>query len=134
MRTGAAPSGVAPVFVCYADGVREALLVVVGIIALLAVVALEPVTGVRLGLAVSIGGVLLGSLAGALYHWRLRAALLARDALPKRWWVNPVALHPLLNDDARRRTMPSFYVGAAFFAACVLGCAAMLSGLARMAL
>ncbi|MEM6294630.1 MAG: hypothetical protein AAGA54_25370 [Myxococcota bacterium] len=110
----------------------EALLVVVCIIALLAVVALEPITGIRLGLVVSIGGVLLGSVAGGLYHWRLRSALLARDALPKRWWVNPVALHASLTDDERRRTLPSFYVGAAFFAVCVLGCAAMVSGLARL--
>ncbi len=119
---------------CYARRVREALLVVGCILALLGVVALEPVTGIRLGFVIAVGSLTIGAIAGAVYHWRLRAALLARDALPPRWWVNPVALHGKLTTDDRDRTMPAFYVGAFWFAISVLGCAAMVSGLARLLL
>lgn len=111
---------------------RESLLVVVVIIALLTTTSLGPATGIRGGLAVAVVFLLLGTVAGALYHRRLHQALCARDALPKRWWIEPTKLHGDLTDDERGRTMPAFYVGAAAFGACVLGCVAMVSGLVRL--
>ena len=113
---------------------RETLLVVVVIVTLLATASLEPATGIRGGLVVSIAFLVLGSLAGALYHWRLHQCLSARDALPARWWIEPTKLHRRLTDEERARTMPSFYVGAAAFGVCVLGCVAMVSGLVRIVL
>lgn len=113
---------------------RESVLVVVVIIALLTTAALDPVTGVRGGLVVATAFLLLGSIAGAVYHRRLHRALSARDALPKRWWIEPTKLHGALTDDERVRTMPALYVGAAAFGVCVLGCVAMVSGLLRLVL
>ena len=113
---------------------RETLLVVVVIVTLLTTASLEPTTGIRGGLVVAVVFLLLGSIAGALYHRRLHQCLSARDALPPRWWIEPTKLHPLLTEDEWARTMPSFYVGAAAFGVCVLGCVAMVSGLVRILL
>jgi hypothetical protein len=113
---------------------REALLVVVGIVVLLATASLEPATAIRGGLVVSVVFLVLGSIAGGLYHHRLYHCLHARGALPKRWWIEPTKLHRDLTEDERDRTLPSFYVGAAAFGVCVLGCVAMLSGAVRIAL
>ena len=113
---------------------RESLLVVAVLIALLATASLEPSTGIQGGLAVSVAFLVLGSLAGALYHRRLHQSLSARDALPPGWWIEPTKLHRLLTEDERVRTMPAFYVGAAAFGVCVLGCVAMVSGLVRILL
>ncbi len=111
---------------------RESLLVVVAIIALLATAALQPATAIRGGLVVAVGFLLLGSLAGGLYHLRLHRVLSARDALPRRWWIDPTKLHPQLSDAERERVLPAFYAGAAAFSVCVLGCVSMVSGLARL--
>lgn len=113
---------------------RESVIVVLAIVALLTTAALEPTTGIRGGLIVAVIALVLGTLAGFVYHLRLHHALAARDALPRRWWVNPVALHPQLTDEERVDVLPSFVVGAAFFGVCVLGCVAMVSGLARLLL
>ncbi|MGH1341833.1 MAG: hypothetical protein ACRBN8_09800 [Nannocystales bacterium] len=111
---------------------RESLLVVVAIIVLLTTAALEPVTAIGGGLVVAIGFLLLGSLAGGLYHLRLHQVLTARDALPPRWWVDPTKLHKELSDAEREKALPAFYAGAAAFGVCVLGCVSMVSGLARV--
>ncbi len=113
---------------------RESLLVVVALIALLATAALEPATAIRGGFVVAVGFLLLGSIAGGVYHLRLHRALSARDKLPPRWWIDPTKLHTELSDAERERTLPAFYVGATAFATCVLGCVSMVSGLARMSL
>lgn len=113
---------------------RESLLVVGGIIALLATAALEPATAIRGGLIVAVGFLLAGSLAGGAYHLRLYRVLSARGALPKRWWIDPSKLHKELSDAERERVLPPFILGAAAFGLCVLGCVAMVSGLARMLL
>ena len=113
---------------------RESLLVVAVIIALLTTASLEPATGIQGGLFVSVTFLILGSLAGALYHQRLHQCLSARNALPPRWWIEPTKLHRLLTEQERARTMPPFYAGAAAFGLCVLGCVAMVSGLLRIVL
>lgn len=113
---------------------RETLLVVVVVMTLLATASLEPTIGIQAGLGVAVASLVLGSLAGALYHRRLHQCLSASDALPPRWWIEPTKLHRRLTDDERARTMPPFYVGAAAFGVCVLGCVAMVSGLVRILL
>jgi hypothetical protein len=67
-------------------------------------------------------GMLVGLPSGLLYHLRLRAALLQAGALPPRWWLEPVRLHERLEPATLRRVLPSFYVGAAGFLLCALGC------------
>jgi len=116
------------------SGMREALLVVVGIVVLLATASVEPATGIRGGLVVAVVFLVLGSIAGALYHHRLHQSLSARNALPPRWWIEPTKLHGTLTEDERDRTMPPFYVGAGAFGVSVFGCVAMLSGLVRVLL
>ena len=114
--------------------VREALLVVVLIVVVLATASLEPTTGIRGGLLVALAFLLLGSVAGALYHRRLHACLRDRGPVPPRWWVDPTKLHRTLTEPERERTMPAFYVGAFSFGVCVLGCVSMVSGLVRILL
>lgn len=113
---------------------RESLLVVVAIVALLGTAAVEPATAIRGGLLVAVAFLLLGTVAGGIYHRRLHQVLSARDALPPRWWVDPTKLHKELSDAERERALPAFYAGAAAFGVCVLGCVSMVSGLARVLL
>lgn len=114
--------------------VRESFLIVAMIIALLGVSAVEPTVGIRYGLWVSLIGLATGTLAATVYHWQLHRCLGARDVLPKRWWINAAVHHHHLTHADRQRTMPPFRVGIVCFLGCMLGCAAMLSGLLRVVL
>ena len=98
-------------------------------VAAMAAVALVPWAAlVQAGALVAALGLALGVPGGLVYHLRLRAALLRRDALPRRWWVEPVRLHRHLSDAERRRVMPPFTLGAAGFVLTMLGCGLVLLG------
>jgi hypothetical protein len=73
------------------------------------------------GLALLALGASAGIPASILYHVQLRRRLLARRALPPRWWLSPVPLHERLHESERRAVMPWFYAGAASFLLMVLG-------------
>ena len=84
--------------------------------------ALVPALGM---LAVGAGCLVLGlviGLPGSVgYHVALARALAGRRELPRRWWLNPTALHGRLTPAERRVVMPWFYTGAAGFTVVVLG-------------
>gem|GEM_PF-1634982 len=103
-------------------GMIESLLLL-GLLASMAAIAWVPWLSLLVaGAALATLGLLVGVPAGLLYHLRLRAALLALEALPPRWWLEPVRLHARLDAASLARVRPSFYVGAGGFALCALGC------------
>jgi hypothetical protein len=99
--------------------------VVVGLVAL----ALLPATWALWGGAVvTLGSLLVGTLAGIGYHVMLARAL---GGLPSRWWWNPTPHHDDLSDEHRGRVMRWFHTGAAGFLGCMLGLAMAITGLAK---
>ena len=86
------------------------------------------------GVALALVGLAVGVPTGLVYHLRLRAVLLARAALPARWWLHPTGLHAELRDGERRAVLGWFAVGGAGFALCVLGCVVAAIGVALQAL
>src|SRR5262245_21730293 len=94
---------------------------------------LPPETVLGAGIALALAGLALGVPTGLVYHLRLRAVLLARAALPARWWLRPTGLHAQLRDGERRAVLGWFAVGGAGFALCVLGCVVAAIGVALQA-
>jgi len=90
----------------------------------------ELVTGS--GMAVAGLGLVLGLPTGLLYHVKLRQSLLARRALPARWWLRPVSLHERIPPEDRRGVLVWFYLGGAGFAATVAGCLIASLGVALL--
>lgn len=111
-----------------ARAVWEAALVALAVAAMAAVALVPWTILVQAGALVTALGLALGVPGGVAYHLRLRAALRRRDALPPRWWVEPVRLHRHLSDEERRRVLPPFTLGAAGFVLTMLGCALVLLG------
>lgn len=86
--------------------------------------------GVGLGLLTL--GFAAGLPAGIWYHVVLRRAVLAAELpLPARWWLRPTELHHRLDEDQLEPVLPSFFAGAAGFVGMILGCALVVTGLAR---
>lgn len=79
----------------------------------LALVALPAVPGMWGAAALTCLSMIVGVLASAVYHHRLRKFLRGRGALPRGWWLHPTPHHRVLDDDprARERVLTPFYVG-----------------------
>lgn len=75
------------------------------------------------------GGLLLSVPCAVRYHLRLRDALRPRGRLDRRWLWNPAAHHVRLTPAERGRVLPWFYAGAAGWAASIVGCALVATGL-----
>jgi hypothetical protein len=118
--------------------VIETLLVLFAVGGIAALAWLGPLvsftTWLGAALACTAAGLLLGVPTGLWYHVRLRACLAARDALPPRWWLRPVALHGRLNPDERADVMCWFFAGGAGFVLTAIGCALGGIGVALEAL
>jgi len=71
---------------------------------------------------------------GLLYHIELRRSLLALGRLPQRWWLRPIALHPLLPSEAVFRVLAWCRLGAFGCAVAFLGCAVFALGAFRLLL
>jgi hypothetical protein len=115
---------------CGADDatlVIEALLVVAAVAGVAALAWLAPLVPFTTWLTAAVfctgAGLLLGVPTGFWYHVRLRACLAARDALPPRWWLHPVALHGDLAPEERRDVLRWFVAGGAGFVLTAVGCA-----------
>lgn len=81
------------------------------------------------GAAVTGIGLLAGVPCGLWYHVVLYRRLRDRTRLPRRWWLDPVALHPQLAEGERRGVLTWFALGGLGFAIVVLGCALTVLGL-----
>ncbi len=77
-------------------------------------------------------GLVFGLPTGLLYHIELRRSLLGR--LPQRWWLHPIALHPLVPAEAAFRVMAWCRLGALGCAVAFLGCGVFALGAFRLLL
>jgi hypothetical protein len=71
---------------------------------------------------------------GVLYHRALYRALAEAGSLPPRWWLNPIALHPQLPDEAVFRVLAWCRLGALGCGVAFLGCAVFGLGAVRAVL
>ena len=71
---------------------------------------------------------------GLVYHLELRRSLAARGSLPRRWWLRPIALHPLLPPEDSFRVLAWCRLGALGCAVAFLGCAVFALGAFRVVL
>ena len=78
------------------------------------------------------GGLAFGLPTGLLYHVELRRCLVALGVLPERWWLNPIALHPLVPPEAAFRVMAWCRLGAFGCAVAFLGCGVFALGALRL--
>lgn len=111
----------------------ETFLVLVGVAALVGVGLVGPLIPphalMLAGGIVTALGLLAGVPTGFWYHVTLYRCLRPRMALPERWWLNPVELHPLLLDEERARVRAWFVAGGIGFVVVVLGCTLTVFGL-----
>jgi hypothetical protein len=70
--------------------------------------------------------------AGLLYHIELHRSLLALGCLPQRWWLRPIALHPLIPGEDRFRVLGWCRLGAFGCAMAFLGCGVFALGAFRL--
>ena len=86
------------------------------------------------GLWLVVVGLGFGLPTGLLYHLELRRSLLALERLPRRWWLHPIALHPLLPAEAEFRVMAWCRLGALGCAVAFVGCGVFGLGAFRLLL
>jgi hypothetical protein len=96
--------------------------------------ALAPDTLLAIGLWLVGGGMTFGVPTGLLYHLALRRSLSALGRLPQRWWLHPIALHPLLPAEAVFEVMAWCRLGALGCAVAFLGCGVFALGAFRLLL
>jgi hypothetical protein len=77
-------------------------------------------------------GLAFGLPTGLWYHVELRRSLLAAGLLPRRWWLHPISLHPLLPDADVFRVLAWCRLGAFGCAVAFLGCAVFALGAFRL--
>ncbi len=94
--------------------------------------ALAPDALLATGFWLVAAGLGFGLPTGLLYHIELRRSLLALGRLPERWWLHPIALHPLLPGEAVFRVMAWCRLGALGCAMAFLGCGVFALGAFRL--
>lgn len=109
----------------------ESLIVVAALAVMLALALVPAAALIYGGVAVALGGVVIGALAGFVYHVLLHRHLAPRGELRRRWWWNPVPYNSKLQPQERRTTMPWFYVGAAAWVMSMVGCVGSVTGMLR---
>jgi hypothetical protein len=77
-------------------------------------------------------GLGLGLPTGLVYHLALRRSLAAEGRLPPRWWLRPIALHPLLPDRDHAHVLFWCRVAGGFGGIAFLGCAIFALAAARL--
>ena len=104
----------------------EVLLVLLGVGLLSALGLVAPLLPsewvIRAGWLCTLSGLLLGVPTGFWYHVRLRASLLRKGRLSRRWWLRPSSLHDRLDPEDQPAVMLWFTLGGAGFAMTILGC------------
>jgi len=86
------------------------------------------------GLWAVVAGLGFGLPTGLVYHVELHRALATRGELPRRWWLRPIALHPLLPPESSFRVLAWCRLGALGCAVAFLGCAVFALGAFRLLL
>lgn len=96
--------------------------------------ALAPDALLAAGLWAVVAGLGFGLPTGLVYHIELRRALAARGELPRRWWLRPIALHPLLSPEDSFHVLAWCRLGALGCAVAFLGCTVFALGAFRLLL
>jgi hypothetical protein len=65
---------------------------------------------------------------GLVYHLALQRSLARVGRLPRRWWLHPIALHPLLPPEDALRVLAWCRLGALGCAVAFLGCGVFALG------
>jgi hypothetical protein len=86
------------------------------------------------GLWLVVSGLAFGLPTGLLYHVELHRSLAAQARLPRRWWLRPIGLHPLLRSEDRFRVLGWCRLGAFGCAVAFLGCGVFALGAFRLLL
>jgi hypothetical protein len=84
--------------------------------------ALAPDALLVAGLGLVAAGLGFGLPTGLLYHLALRRSLVRVGLLPARWWLHPIALHPLVPPADAFRVALWCRLGALGCAVAFLGC------------
>jgi hypothetical protein len=111
--------------------VIEVLAVVAIIVGLIVIAAVPAGSGIVVGGGVALGSLVLGAIAGLVYHVTLYRALEPRDGLPRGWVWHPTDFHPKLEDAERLRVLPWFWTGASFAALSIFGCLMVVTSVIR---
>jgi disulfide bond formation protein DsbB len=111
--------------------VREAILVVAMVAALLAVMAIPAESGIIVGGAISLASLAIGAVAGLVYHVVLHRTLAPRGTLRRGWFWHPTDYHKDLDESQRVRVLPWFVVGAAGFVGSIFGCLVVVTAVVR---
>ena len=106
---------------------------VLSIAALLLGAMIPPLTLLWIGAALVGLGALVGIPAGLVYHARLYQALRAEQLDTKGMWLRPYELHEKLSEARREGVLLLFAIGALGFIFTLVGAAAVLTGLVRLA-
>ena len=93
--------------------------------------ALAPDVLLVAGLWLVAAGLGFGLPTGLLYHLALRRALLDAGRLPGRWWLHPIALHPLVPPEHAFAVLAWCRLGALGCAVAFLGCGVFALGALR---
>jgi hypothetical protein len=84
------------------------------------------------GLWAVVAGLAFGLPTGFVYHLELRRALVEVGALPPRWWLRPISLHPLLPPERSFRVLAWCRLGALGCAVAFVGCGVFALGAFRL--
>lgn len=90
---------------------------------------LTPQLMTELGLLGLVLGLVTGLPTGLWYHVVLYRLLARKMALPPKWWMSPVELHPNLSSEELVRIKPWFLLGGIGFILSVAGGMAAMAGL-----
>jgi hypothetical protein len=92
---------------------------------------LAPETLLVAGIFCVAGGLAFGLPSGLLYHVALHRSLARLGRLPRRWWLRPLALHPLVPPEDALAVLAWCRLGALGCAVAFLGCALFALGALR---
>lgn len=93
--------------------------------------ALSPEALLVAGLWAVAAGLGFGLPTGLLYHLALRRSLTRTGRLPRRWWLRPIALHPLVPPEDAFAVLAWCRLGALGCAVAFLGCGVFALGALR---
>jgi hypothetical protein len=93
--------------------------------------ALAPDVLLLAGLWLVAAGLGFGLPTGLLYHLALHRSLARTGRLPRRWWLHPIALHPLVPSEDALRVLGWCRLGAFGCAVAFLGCGVFALGALR---
>jgi hypothetical protein len=96
--------------------------------------ALGPEVLLATGLWLVAGGLGFGLPTGIVYHVELHRALAKLGLLPRRWWLRPISLHPLLPPEDVFRVLAWCRLGAFGCAVAFVGCGVFGLGAFRLLL